>query len=88
MPKSPISDTDFIRTATAARILGVSSETARGWANAGRLRVTMTLDGMRLFSRSDCERVCRHRARHADDVTGGGEGSDGRKEEDLDQRSR
>ena len=57
MPKSPINTEDFIRTATAARILGVSSETVRGWANAGRLPVTMTLDGMRLFSRSECERL-------------------------------
>ena len=50
MHKSPINTDDFIRTSTAARILGVSSETARGWANTGRLHVTKTLDGMRLFS--------------------------------------
>ena len=57
MHKSPINTDDFIRTSTAARILGVSSETARGWANTGRLHVTKTLDGMRLFSLSECERL-------------------------------
>ena len=83
MPKSQINGEDFIRTSTAARILGVSSETTRGWANAGRLHVTMTLDGMRLFSRSECERLSRHRALHADAVTSRGEEPD-RKEGDLD----
>ena len=71
MPKSPIRDTDFIRTATAARILGVSSETARGWANSGRLHVTKTLDGMRLFSRSECARLCLRRAAQRDAVARG-----------------
>ena len=66
MRKSPMNGEDLIRTATAARILGVSSETIRGWANAGRLRVTKTSDGMRLFYRSDCEQLCRRRAAQRD----------------------
>ena len=73
---SPTNTEDFIRTATAARILGVSSETTRGWANTGRLHVTMTLDGMRLFSRSECEQVRRRRAAERDEVPEVGSGSD------------
>lgn len=71
MPKAANGD-DFVLTATAARILGVSSETIRGWANAGRLTVTRTGDGLRLFSRSECERLRRTREVQRDAVVAGG----------------
>jgi len=61
MPKSRVNGEDFVRTAEAGRIIGVSSETVRLWANAGRLRVVRIADGSRLFSRADCDRMRRAR---------------------------
>lgn len=41
------------RAAQAAELLGVSSDTIRRWADAGRIRSTISSDGKRLFDGED-----------------------------------
>lgn len=49
--------TDFVRTAAAAEILGVSHNTLRAWARAGKIPVRRNpANGYRLFKRSDLEK--------------------------------
>lgn len=40
---------DYVRTAEAARILGVSTKTVSRWARAGKLPHVVTLGGHRRF---------------------------------------
>ena len=51
------SPSDLILSSEAARILGISVQSVRVWANAGRLRATKTAGGVRLFSRSEVEQL-------------------------------
>jgi len=45
-------DDDFIRTAEAASILGVSTKTVSRWARDGKLPHVVTLGGHRRFPRA------------------------------------
>lgn len=48
---------DFVKTAQAAEILGVSQNTLRAWAKAGKIPVRRNpANGYRLFKRSDLEK--------------------------------
>jgi excisionase family DNA binding protein len=48
---------DFVKTAEAAEILGVSQNTLRAWAKAGKIPVRRNpANGYRLFKRSDLEK--------------------------------
>lgn len=47
---------------TAARMLGVSVETVRRWADAGQINTERTLGGQRRFSVAEIERVKRSAA--------------------------
>ena len=49
--------TDWLALGTAASLLGVSTDTLRRWADAGRLRSFTTPGGHRRFARPDVERV-------------------------------
>jgi excisionase family DNA binding protein len=51
-------------TSEAARILEVTPETVRLWADSGRLPAVKTARGVRLFEREDVERLARERERH------------------------
>ena len=51
----------WLLTNEAAQVLGVSPETVRLWERAGRLPATKTATGVRLFNRSDVERLARER---------------------------
>lgn len=47
---------DYVMTAEAAEILGVSQNTLRKWAEAGQVRVRRNpVNGYRLFSRDDLD---------------------------------
>ena len=49
--------TDYLKTAEAARVLGVSQNTLRLWASAGKVPVRRNpANGYRLFRRADLER--------------------------------
>jgi len=48
--------TDYVKTAEAARFLGVSQNTLRTWAAAGKIKHRLNpVNGYRLFLRSDLE---------------------------------
>jgi len=48
--------TDYLKTAEAARVLGVSQNTLRLWASAGKVPVRRNpANGYRLFKRSDLD---------------------------------
>ncbi|TWT84758.1 polar chromosome segregation protein [Planctomycetes bacterium CA13] len=48
--------TDYVKTAEAAEILGVSQNTLRKWAEAGKIPMRRNpANGYRLFKRSDLE---------------------------------
>ncbi|MEX1026632.1 MAG: helix-turn-helix domain-containing protein [Candidatus Paceibacterota bacterium] len=48
---------DYAKTAEAAEILGVSQNTLRAWAKAGKIPVRRNpANGYRLFKRSDLEK--------------------------------
>lgn len=48
---------DYVKTAEAAEILGVSQNTLRAWAKAGKIPVRRNpANGYRLFKRSDLEK--------------------------------
>jgi excisionase family DNA binding protein len=49
-------------TSEAARVLKVSADTVRTWADAGRLTVWRTSAGLRVFDRAELERVAADRA--------------------------
>jgi excisionase family DNA binding protein len=47
---------DFVKTAEAAEFLGVSQNTLRAWAKAGKIPMRRNpANGYRLFKRSDLE---------------------------------
>tara|TARA_R110002072_G_scaffold302603_1_gene486672 strand:+ start:133286 stop:133498 length:213 start_codon:yes stop_codon:yes gene_type:complete len=47
---------DYVLTAEAADILGVSQNTLRKWAEAGKIKVRRNpVNGYRLFSRADLD---------------------------------
>ena len=49
--------TDYVKTAEAAEILGVSQNTLRKWAEAGKIPMRRNpANGYRLFKRSDLQR--------------------------------
>lgn len=52
-----ISDSELLLTASVARIFGVTPATVRCWERSGRLPAARTTTGVRLFHRSDVERV-------------------------------
>lgn len=52
---------DPVLTSEAAQIIGVSSETIRAWEQSGRLPALKTGRSVRLFNRSDVERLARER---------------------------
>lgn len=52
---------NFLLTNDAARYLGVSPQTIRVWQRTGKLQALKTARGVRLFSRTDVERLARER---------------------------
>ena len=55
---------DYVKTSEAADILGVSINTIRTWAAAGKLRVARNpANGWRLFRRDDLEKFLVRAAR-------------------------
>jgi len=59
----------YLLTTEAARLLGVSENTVRLWANAGRLGAERTATGVRLFRRSEVEDLSAERSEQpADDA--------------------
>jgi excisionase family DNA binding protein len=51
---------DYVKTAEASEILGVSQNTLRTWASAGKIPVHRNpANGYRLFKRSDLEKFLR-----------------------------
>jgi excisionase family DNA binding protein len=49
--------TDYVKTAEAAKILGVAQNTLRKWAAAGAIRMHRNpANGYRLFRRDDLEK--------------------------------
>ncbi len=50
-------DDEYLTTAEAARLLGVSPPTVNRWANQGRIPYTVTLGGHRRFARSVVEQT-------------------------------
>lgn len=57
---------DLLFTSEAARILAVSGETVRLWERTGRLRAVKIGAGIRVFERSEIERLAADRRSHAD----------------------
>jgi excisionase family DNA binding protein len=57
---------EYVKVAEAARILGVSQNTLRGWAEAGKIPMRRNpTNGYRLFLRRDLERFLIQTARNA-----------------------
>jgi excisionase family DNA binding protein len=55
---------DYIKVAEASEILGVSQNTLRAWAEAGKIPMHKNpANGYRLFRRSDLEQFLKHVAR-------------------------
>lgn len=53
--------TDYVMTAEAAEILGVSQNTLRAWAKEGKIPMRRNpANGYRLFRRSDLERFLKN----------------------------
>lgn len=52
---------DILTASEAARVLRLSVQTVREWADSGRLPSTRTAAGWRLFERCDIERIARER---------------------------
>jgi excisionase family DNA binding protein len=56
----PTKLTDYLQTAQAAEVLGVSQNTLRKWAATGKIPVQKNpANGYRLFRRSDLDRFLR-----------------------------
>lgn len=56
----------YVKTAEAARILGISQNTLRSWAELGKIPVRRNpANGYRLFLRSDLDRFLARLARPA-----------------------
>lgn len=62
LPFNP--ETDQLLIGEAARVVGVSVETLRGWSDAGRLPC-WRIGNLRVFKRADLERVARDRAKNS-----------------------
>jgi excisionase family DNA binding protein len=58
---------DLLTSADAARILGVVPATVRQLEKGGKLPAQRTPGGVRLFRRSDVERLARERASQVED---------------------
>lgn len=56
-------DEDRLRLGEAAALLGVSADTVRRWADAGRLPVELTPGGQRTVARADVARLAAERRR-------------------------
>jgi excisionase family DNA binding protein len=56
-----VNEMNFLLTAEAARLAGVSGVTIRAWERNGRLRAIRTPGGTRLFAREDVERAAAER---------------------------
>ena len=57
---------EYVQIAEAARILGVSQDTLRAWAEAGKIPLRRNpANGYRLFRRQDLERFLRGVAKPA-----------------------
>lgn len=55
---------EYVKTAEAAEILGVSQTTLRKWAEAGKIPVRRNpANGYRIFLRDDLERLLREAAK-------------------------
>jgi len=55
---------EYVKTAAAAEILGVSQNTLRAWAEDGRIPVRRNpANGYRLFRRTDLEQFLREAAK-------------------------
>jgi DNA-binding transcriptional MerR regulator len=52
-------------TSEAARLLGVCADTARRWADTGRVSVRLTGSGLRVYDRVELERLAAERAAKA-----------------------
>lgn len=51
---------EYVKTAEAATILGISQNSLRGWTDAGKIRCHRNpANGYRLFKRSDLEKFLR-----------------------------
>lgn len=59
---------DLLTPAEVARLLDVTPETVRGWANAGKIPVLRTQTGRRLFERDQVERLAQERERGRTDT--------------------
>ena len=55
-------------TSEAARVLGVCADTARRWADTGRLNVQRTASGVRLFDRAQLEELAATRSDKAEEA--------------------
>lgn len=57
---------EYVKVAEAARILGVSQNTLRAWAEAGKVSMYRNpANGYRLFRRADLERFLKRVAKSA-----------------------
>jgi molybdopterin-binding protein len=61
--KQGMSDTVWLRIGEAAKQLGVSADSIRRWAEAGRIEVQLTQGGQRLVSQADVSRLAAERRR-------------------------
>jgi predicted site-specific integrase-resolvase len=61
MQQANETDNDFLTTSPAARELEVSPQTVIQWHRQGKLKAIMTTNGVRLFLRSEIDRVKRER---------------------------
>lgn len=58
--------TEYIRTAEAARILGVSTKTVSRWARSGKIPHVVTLGGHRRFPADAVRNMAREMTRRPD----------------------
>lgn len=61
--KQGMPDTVWLRIGEAAKQLGVSADSIRRWAEAGRIDVQLTQGGQRLVSQADVSRLAAERRR-------------------------
>lgn len=51
----------LLTVGTAARLIGISPDLVRHWADTGRLRCVRTTTGLRLFERRDVDAIAAER---------------------------
>jgi len=61
-PTTPNKPDDLLLPSEAARIIGVSPDSVRGYAASGKLPCMRTVSGRRLFRRSDVDALVVQRA--------------------------